>query len=277
MSGFFAGGRFWDIAAADRAVLDQGQAQLAAAGVGDPGHESRLIWAHVAGDSAAFAALVARRAARAPLSHLLGYRDFYVHRFIVTPDVLDPRPDTEAIVAAALADPFTRVLDLGTGSGCILLSLLAARAQATGLGVDLSDAALAVAAQNRSALGLDQRATLVRSDWFAAVTGSFDLIVSNPPYIAAAEMAGLQPEVRLHEPHLALTDGADGLSCYRIIAAGAGAHLAPAGRLIVEIGPTQASAVSALFRAAGFTDLRVIPDLDGRDRGIEGRWGAAAA
>ena len=103
MSGFFAGGRFWDMAAADRAVLDQGQAQLAAAGVGDPGHESRLIWAHVAGDSAAFAALVARRAARAPLSHLLGYRDFYDHRFIVTPDVLDPRPDTEAIVAAALA------------------------------------------------------------------------------------------------------------------------------------------------------------------------------
>lgn len=277
MSGFFAGGRFWDIAAADRAVLDQGQAQLAAAGVGDPGHESRLIWAHVAGDSAAFAALVARRAARAPLSHLLGYRDFYDHRFIVTPDVLDPRPDTESIVAAALADPFTRVLDLGTGSGCILLSLLAARAQATGLGVDLSDAALAVAAQNRSALGLDQRATLVRSDWFAAVTGRFDLIVSNPPYIAATEMAGLQPEVRLHEPHLALTDGADGLSCYRIIAAGAGAHLAPGGRLIVEIGPTQASAVSALFRAAGFTDLRVIPDLDGRDRGIAGRWGAAAA
>ena len=277
MSGFFAGGRFWDIAAADRAVLDQGQAQLAVAGVGDPGHESRLIWAHVAGDSAAFAALVARRAARAPLSHLLGYRDFYDHRFIVTPDVLDPRPDTEAIVAAALADPFMRVLDLGTGSGCILLSLLAARAQATGLGVDLSDAALAVAARNRSALGLDQRATLVRSDWFAAVTGRFDLIISNPPYIAGAEMAGLQPEVRLHEPHLALTDGADGLSCYRIIAAGAGAHLAPGGRLIVEIGPTQASAVSALFSAAGFTDLRVIPDLDGRDRGMTGRWGAAAA
>jgi release factor glutamine methyltransferase len=277
VSGFFAGGRFWDIAAADRAVLDQGHAQLAVAGVGDPGHESRLIWAYVAGDSAAFAALVARRAARAPLSHLLGYRDFYDHRFIVTPDVLDPRPDTEAIVTAALADPFAHVLDLGTGSGCILLSLLAARPQATGLGVDLSDAALAVAAQNRSALGLDQRATLVRSDWFTAVTGSFDLIVSNPPYIAATEMAGLQPEVRLHEPHLALTDGADGLSCYRIIAAGAGAHLAPGGRLIVEIGPTQASAVSALFRAAGFTDLRVIPDLDGRDRGMTGRWGAAAA
>lgn len=277
MIGFFAGGRFWDMTAADRAVLDQGQAQLAAAGVGDPGHESRLIWAHVTGDSAAFAALVARRAARAPLSHLLGYRDFYDHRFIVTPDVLDPRPDTEAIVAAALADPFARVLDLGTGSGCILLSLLAARAQATGLGVDLSDAALAVAAQNRSTLGLDQRATLVRSDWFAAVTGTFDLIVSNPPYIAATEMAGLQPEVRLYEPHLALTDGADGLSCYRIIAAGAAAHLAPGGRLIVEIGQTQSSAVSALFRAAGFTDLRVIPDLDGRDRGIAGRWCAAGA
>lgn len=275
--GFFAGGRFWDMTAADQAVLDQGRAALAAAGVADPGHEARLIWAHVTGDRAGFAALVTRRAARAPLSHLLGYRDFYDHRFIVTPDVLDPRPDTESIVAAALEWPFASVLDLGTGSGCILLSLLAARPQATGLGVDISAAALGVAARNRRALGLDARATLARSDWFAAVSGRFDLIIANPPYIAADEMAALQPEVRLFEPHLALTDAADGLSCYRIIAAGAAAHLLPGGRLIVEIGATQAAAVSAIFTAAGLRDLRVIPDLDGRDRGIAGQWGAAAS
>ncbi|WP_019953761.1 peptide chain release factor N(5)-glutamine methyltransferase [Yoonia vestfoldensis] len=277
MSGFFAGGRFWDMTAAQEALLAQAVVRLTAAGIADALKEARMLWVHVAADEAAFADLIARRAARAPLSHLLGYRDFYDHRFIVTPDVLDPRPDTESIVAAALEQPFVRVLDLGTGSGCILLSLLAAAAQADGLGVDVSEAALRVAAQNRSVLGLDARAELRQSDWFGAVSGSFDLIVSNPPYIAAAELANLQPEVRGHEPHLALTDQADGLSCYRIIAAGAPAHLVPGGRLIVEIGPTQAAQVKALFTAAGFTGLRVIPDLDGRDRGVAGRWPGPAA
>ncbi|WP_322888900.1 MULTISPECIES: peptide chain release factor N(5)-glutamine methyltransferase [unclassified Yoonia] len=277
MSGFFAGGRFWDMTAAQEAALATAAATLSNVGISDAVKEARMLWVHAAADEGVFASLIARRAARAPLSHLLGYRDFYDHRFIVTPDVLDPRPDTESVVAAALDQPFSRVLDLGTGSGCILLSLLAAHAQATGLGVDISDAALAVAAQNRTTLGLDDRATLARSDWFGAVTGTFDLIVSNPPYIAADEMAGLQPEVRLFEPHLALTDDADGLSCYRIIAAGAAAHLVPGGRLIVEIGPTQAAAVKALFASAGLTDLRVIPDLDGRDRGIAGRWPGPAA
>ncbi|MBQ2263383.1 MAG: peptide chain release factor N(5)-glutamine methyltransferase [Loktanella sp.] len=252
--------------------MDQARARLAAAGVTDPGHESRLIWAHVAGDAVRFADMVAQRAARVPLSHLLGYRDFYNHRFVVTADVLDPRPDTESIVIAALEQPFAQVLDLGTGSGCILLSLLAEQPQARGLGVDISEAALAVAARNSAALGLDQRADLRLSDWFSKVTGQFDLIISNPPYIAADEMSGLQPEVRLHEPAGALTDHGDGLSCYRIIAAGAPAHLAKGGRLMVEIGPTQARAVSAMFSAAGFTDLAVINDLDGRNRGILGHW-----
>ncbi|MFN3663152.1 peptide chain release factor N(5)-glutamine methyltransferase [Yoonia sp.] len=270
MSGFFAAGRYWDIDRSQADLLEQARARLAAAGVTDPGHESRLIWAHVAGDVVRFAALLDQRAARAPLSHLLGYRDFYNHRFVVTPDVLDPRPDTESIVVAALEQPFAQVLDLGTGSGCILLSLLAERTQARGLGVDISDAALAVAARNRAALGLDQRADLRQSDWFSSVSGQFDLIISNPPYIAAAEMDGLQPEVRLHEPTGALTDHGDGLSCYRIITAGAPTHLAPGGRLIVEIGPTQAAAVTAMFAAAGFTELAVIADLDGRDRGIMG-------
>ncbi len=272
MNGFFAGGRYWDLTADEAVLLDRARAQLMAAGIADAGHESRLIWAHVAGDAARFAALVAQRAARAPLSHLLGYRDFYNHRFVVTPDVLDPRPDTESIVAAALDQPFATVLDLGTGSGCILLSLLAEMPQAKGVGVDISDAALAVAMQNRTALGLGQRAAFVRSDWFADVTGTFDLIISNPPYIAAVEMAALQPEVRLHEPHMALTDHADGLSCYRIITAGASAHLAQGGRLIVEIGHSQAADVRALFIAAGFADPIVIRDLDGRDRGVAGWW-----
>lgn len=274
MSGFFAAGRYWDLTAAEGGALAQARAQLAAAGIADPALESRLIWAHVAGDQAQFAAMVAQRAARIPLSHLLGYRDFYHHRFVVTPAVLDPRPDTEAIVSAALAKPFTRVLDLGTGSGCIVLSLLAGMPQAQGVGVDLSDAALAVAAQNRAALGLDLRCDLRQSDWFTAVTGQFDLIVANPPYIAADEMAGLAPDVRLYEPALALTDHADGLSCYRVIVAAAGGYLTQGGRLIVEIGPTQAQAVMAMFAQAGFTDVTLIHDLDGRDRGIAGDWAA---
>lgn len=274
MNGFFADGRYWDLTESAALALAQARAQLAAAGIADPALETRLVWAHVAGDQARFAAMVAQRATRVPLSHLFGYRDFYKHRFVVTPAVLDPRPDTESIVSAALAQPFAQLLDLGTGSGCILLSLLADMPQAQGLGVDISDAALAVAAQNRTALGLDARADLRRSDWFSAVTGQFDLIVANPPYIAADEMAGLAPDVRLYEPALALTDQADGLSCYRSILAGAGAHLLPAGRLIVEIGHQQAAAVMAMFAKAGFHDPAVIHDLDGRDRGIAGRWSA---
>ena len=144
--------------------------------------------------------------------------------------------------------------------------MLAETGQASGLGVDLSPAALGVAESNARALGLLDRARFAASDWFAAVTGRFDLIVSNPPYIAAAEMAALAPEVRDHEPRLALTDGADGLTAYRAIAAGAVAALAPGGRLIVEIGPTQGAAVAGMFAAAGLAEVRVLRDMDGRDR-----------
>jgi release factor glutamine methyltransferase len=209
------------------------------------------------------------RLARQPVSQIRGWRDFWNHRFRVTPDVLDPRPDTETLVAAALETPFSRVLDLGTGSGAILVSLLAARPGATGLGTDLSPAALQVAQGNAALIGVT--ADFLCADWFDGVTGRFDLIVSNPPYIAEAEMAGLDPEVRDWEPRAALTPGGDGLGAYRAIASGAGAHLAPGGRLLVEIGPAQAAAVSALFAAAGLGGLRVRPDLDGRDRVVEAR------
>jgi release factor glutamine methyltransferase len=137
---------------------------------------------------------------------------------------------------------------------------------ARGLGVDISEAALEVATENSSDLYLSDRARFLRSDWFSAVSGAFDLIVSNPPYIAAAEMAGLSPEVRDWEPHLALTPGGDGLVAYRAIARGAGARLMPGGRLMVEIGPTQGEAVSALFVAAGLEGVSVLPDMDGRAR-----------
>lgn len=270
------------------AALAQAARDLAAAGVPGAMRDARLILAHVlrlapdriilhlndtpqAVDLERFFVLVAARAARRPLSHLTGRRMFWGREFTVTPDVLDPRPETEVLVAEALAGPVSRVLDLGTGSGCILLSVLADRPGAAGLGVDLSSAALAVARGNASRLGLADRAGFLQSDWWGAVRGRFDLILSNPPYIAASEMAALSPEVRDHEPHLALTPGGDGLAAYRAIASGAAAHLAPGGRLAVETGPTQGAAVAALFAQAGLTALRILPDLDGRDRVVAAR------
>ena len=219
---------------------------------------------------AAFAAAIEARAARQPVSQILGWREFWKHRFRVTQDTLDPRPETETLVAAALELPWDTLLDLGTGTGAILLSLLAERPHARGLGVDMSQAALEVAQDNARALGIT--ADFRRSDWFSAVEGRFGLILSNPPYIALDEMAALSPEVREWEPRLALTDEGDGLGAYRTIVAGAGAHLLPQGWLAVEIGPTQSAAVAGLMAAAGFRRIALRPDLDGRDRVVMGQF-----
>ena len=173
-------------------------------------------------------------------------------------------------MAEALSRPFLKMLDLGTGSGCILLSCLKGMPMARGLGTDISDAALQVAMGNTRDLGLEARARFRKSDWFAGVTGAYDLIVSNPPYIAAEEMPALAPEGRDWEPHLALTPGGDGLDAYRAISRGAGARLMPGGRLLVEIGPTQGAAVADLFTAAGLQAVRVLPDMDDRDRVVTG-------
>lgn len=214
----------------------------------------------------AYDAAIAARLRRQPVSQITGERLFFGRTFRVTRDTLDPRPETELVVQVALERPFARLLDLGTGTGCILLSCLAHMPGATGTGTDLSDAALAVAAENAARLGLHRRAAFHRSDWFGAVDGRYDLIVSNPPYVAEGEMAGLAPEVRDWEPHLALTPGGDGLGAYRAIAAGAGARLMAGGRIALEIGPSQGRAVSALLKAQGFAAIAVRRDLDGRDR-----------
>ncbi|WP_240643590.1 peptide chain release factor N(5)-glutamine methyltransferase [Paracoccus siganidrum] len=213
--------------------------------------------------AAAYEALVAARERRQPVSQITGRRAFWDHDFIVTPDTLDPRPETETLVEAALDLPWNSVLDLGTGTGAILISLLAARPGARGLGCDISPAALDVARRNAHLLGVG--AEFRHSDWFGAIDGRFDLIVSNPPYIALAEMADLAPEVRDWEPHSALTDGGDGLSAYRAIAGGFADHLAPGGHVLVEIGQAQGADVQAIFRAAG-AETRLLTDLDGRDR-----------
>lgn len=209
------------------------------------------------------------RLARQPVSQIIGKRLFWGRNFIVTPDVLDPRPETECLIATALEEPSFKLLDLGTGSGCILLTLLGERPLAQGTGADLSPQALAVAQQNAKAIA--PRARLVLSDWCKAIEGRFDLIVSNPPYIAADEMPHLAPEVRDHEPHMALSPGGDGLDAYRAIAAQAPARLLPGGRLIVEIGPTQGRAVAELFRKAGLHGVEIRPDLDQRDRVVLAR------
>jgi len=258
---------------------------LRAAGVDDAPGDARRLLAHAMGiapdrltlhltdpldpaQRGAFDATLQARAARQPVSQIVGHRQFYGLRFQVTRDTLDPRPETELLVDTALARPFAKMLDLGTGTGCVLLACLASMKMATGVGCDISPAALAVARANAAALGLGARARFCRSDWFSGIDGRFDLIVSNPPYIALAEMAGLAPEVRDWEPHLALTPGDDGLGAYRAIAAGAGARLLPGGRVALEIGPTQADAVGALLRAAGFGPTETLRDLDGRDRVI---------
>jgi release factor glutamine methyltransferase len=202
-----------------------------------------------------------------PVAQILGRRMFWGHWFKVTGDVLDPRPETETLVAAALAGPAPgRILDLGTGSGAILLTLLAEWPLASGVGTDASAAALAVAAENATAFGLDGRAEFRLADWWEGVAGQFDLVVSNPPYIPAAELAGLAPDVRDWEPAGALSPGPTGLESYRCIAAGLDAGLADGGRALFEIGAGQGAGVAAIFRAAGFGAVEVAADMDGRDR-----------
>ncbi|MBM1557135.1 peptide chain release factor N(5)-glutamine methyltransferase [Sulfitobacter mediterraneus] len=258
-------------------------ARLRAAGVPDPARDARILLAHAASVDAArvtliapeeiapeigerFEQLIALRAVRVPVSQLIGSRGFYGRDFRISRDVLDPRPETETLIELALSAPFERVLDLGTGSGCILVTLLAERRTATGVGADLSEAACLQASANAVLHEVAGRAEVIQSDWFDKVEGRFDLILSNPPYLAAIEMADVAPELRDHEPAMALTDGLDGLSVYRIIADQAQGYLTAEGRVLVEIGWQQGDAVCAIFRDAGWAGVTLAHDLDGRPR-----------
>ena len=265
-------------------VIARGAARLAAAGVTEPGRDARLLYRWAAdlegpalaaalsepatpAETGRFEQAVAAREGRAPVSQIVGGRLFWGRRFRVTADVLDPRPETETLIARALeGPPARRILDLGTGSGCILLTLLAEWPQATGVGVDLSRAALGVAAENARSLGVEGRVAFLQADWCEGVDGAFDLVVSNPPYLAESELDALEPEVRLHEPRAALAGGPDGLDAYRRIAAGAERLLAPGGRLMLEIGPTQGAPVGAILAGSGLGEPRILADMDGRDR-----------
>ncbi|VDC30154.1 peptide chain release factor N(5)-glutamine methyltransferase [Pseudogemmobacter humi] len=276
-----------------QAALIGAVARLRAAGVEDPARDARLLLAHALGldparlslvirdplgpDAAQrFEAAIAARALRKPVSKITGTRLFHGLSFRVTPEVLDPRPETETLVEEALREPFARILDLGTGSGCILLSCLHGMPGAMGLGADYSGAALGLADENAVALGLSERVDFCRcdwtdGDWWDGGRGYFDLVVSNPPYIAADEMAGLAPEVLDWDPQIALTPGGDGLDAYRAICRELPRMLAPGGRILFEIGPTQGAAVSALLAEQGIRDIRILPDLDTRDRVVAGR------
>jgi release factor glutamine methyltransferase len=271
-----------------RALLAEGTARLAAAGVpGAAGDARRLMAAAlgvgaerltlsadepVAADAAAaFTRMIGERARFRPVAQIVGRRAFWGRDFVVTGAVLDPRPETEMLVAAALAGLVPpRVLDVGTGSGAILVTLLAEWPDAEGVGTDVDAGALAVAAENAARLGVAGRCRLVRGSWLAGEAGPFELVVSNPPYIAEAEMAGLARDVREWEPRHALTPGPTGLESYAEIAAGLGAVLAPGGRVLLEIGPTQGAAVVALLAEAGLREARVYRDFDGRERVVEG-------
>lgn len=272
-----------------RDILRAAVARLGAAGVASPARDARLCLAAVlgiaddrltlhlddavgAGAAAAFARMIAAREARQPVAQILGKRLFWGRYFLVTGDVLDPRPETETLIAAALARPFDAVLDLGTGSGCILLTLLAERPGARGVGVDISGPALAVARANAAALGLEGRVRLVEGNWATGLAGRFDLIVSNPPYIPLSEMSALAPEVRDWEPALALTPGADGLAAYRLIAEAAPRLLAPGGALLVEHGAGQGDGVAAILSDSGARQVQTHADMDGRARVVSAHW-----
>lgn len=220
-----------------------------------------------------FLQLIEKRAVHIPLQHLTGEHNFMGLDFLVNEHVLIPRQDTEILVEEIMRDLHDgiRILDMCTGSGCILLSLLHYSNDCSGVGVDVSEDALAVARQNADRLA-EKQAVFIQSDLFEKVEGSFDLIVSNPPYIRSQEIAGLMPEVREHEPHLALDGKDDGLHFYREIIKGAMPHLKRGGQLFFEIGYDQGEAVQALLAANGYTEIVVVKDYAGLDRVVYGTF-----
>jgi release factor glutamine methyltransferase len=263
-----------------------------AAGLDSPQLDARLLVGHAldldqaallasgartlnADEETAIAALANRRLAHEPVARIVGTKEFWSLEFRIDEATLVPRPETETVVEAALAaidllgsrGRALRIADLGTGSGAILLALLSELKTAFGVGSDLNPRALVMARDNARRLGL-HRAAFVACDLAAALRGPFDLIVSNPPYIASGDIATLAPEVRLFDPRLALDGGADGLNFYRAIAAAAPALLAPAGTVIVEIGAGQAEPVAAIFAAAGLAPSAARPDLNNMPRAL---------
>jgi len=267
-------------------ALRDGAAILIAAGIDNHRLESRLLLAHALGCSSedlirdlsvkvgpsGFSTLLARRAAHEPMAFILGWREFWSLRFRVSPATLIPRPDSETVVEAALArfpsvQTELRALDLGTGTGCLLLSVLHDRPAAFGVGIDISEVAACLARRNACDLGLASRSAFLCGDWAESVSGRFDLVLSNPPYIVSAQLAGLMPDIAKHEPAAALDGGRCGLTAYRAIIAMLPRLLTAGGAAVLELGVGQLDAVRALSEAAGFW-VETRRDLSGIVRAI---------
>lgn len=273
------------------------EARLRDAGIDTPDLDARYLLEHALGltrtdfvanaerhvsetDVASALALIDRRVAREPVGRILGHREFWTIDLALNPDTLEPRPDTETVVEAVLKATPDRnanlhLLDLGTGTGCILLALLAELPNARGLGVDLSPLAVEAAVGNAERNGLSRRARFQTGDWGNGLKDRFDIVVSNPPYIPSAEIATLEPEVREHDPRRALDGGPDGLAPYRIIAAQLPGLLVPGGLVAVEVGQGQAADVARLLAAQGIGAVESVRDLGGIERCVRGRNGSA--
>jgi len=271
-------------------LLCQAGQRLRAAAIESPRLEARLLLAHALGcrtddllrdphaavpaaPASRFAALLGSRLEHTPVAYLTGEREFWSLPFLVSPATLIPRPDSETLIEAALAafperGVVRRVLDLGTGTGCLLLAALSEFPDACGVGTDRIPDAAALAACNAARLGLSDRAAFVVADWAAPLAGRFDLILCNPPYIATAEVAGLMPDVADHEPVSALDGGADGLGAYRSVLGTLPGVLAPEGRAVLELGAGQCEAVAALAIAHGLVVTARRADTGGIERAL---------
>jgi release factor glutamine methyltransferase len=267
------------------------QAQLQAAGAPEPEADARLLLAEAMGEprlsrglhgerpvsqeaQARFGAMLARRFAGEPVGRILGHREFWGLRFRLEPETLEPRPDSETLIEAALEAlgprrnvPLT-ILDLGTGTGCLLVALMSECPQATGIGVDRSEGALRAARENARAAGVAGRCGWIASDWDAALDCRADLVISNPPYIATGDIAGLGESVRGHDPALALDGGADGLDAYRRIADSLPRMLAAGGIAVLELGAGQRAAVASLCAESGLRFIACQSDLGGIERAL---------
>jgi release factor glutamine methyltransferase len=268
-----------------RALIARGKSALDHGGIPHAARDARLLAAHVCEIDPSRVTLhemddivedvitrfndaITQRLNHRPVSRIIGARQFWGRTFQITDDVLDPRGDTETLIAEALKYPVQRILDLGTGSGILGITLAAERLDAFVVMTDISKAALVVAKSNAKRHRVEDRIEFIQSDWFDSVNGKFDLIISNPPYIGENELAGLEPDVIDYDPMIALTPGGDGLAPYRIIAGQSQNYLNENGRVIVEIGHSQGCDVKDLFLQAGFGGVQILQDLDGKDRAI---------
>ena len=268
-----------------RALIARGTSALDQGGISNATRDARLLAAHVCDIDpsrvtlhemdkvseaviARFDDAITQRLNHRPVSRIIGVRQFWGRNFQVTDDVLDPRGDTETLIAEALQTPAKRILDLGTGSGILGITLAAEQVDAVVVVTDISKAALVVAKTNAKRHDVEDRIEFIESDWFDSLHGKFDLIISNPPYIGENELEGLESDVIDYDPIIALTPGGDGIAPYRIIAGQAPNYLNENGRVIVEIGHLQGKDVKNLFLQAGFSGVQILQDLEGKDRAI---------